>query len=202
MTFDENFRLWIYGPAMVNVQSKPIDERDFEDIPKLRRYMMEVMWKANGIGLAAPQIGLFKQYVLVVVDQGLILDLVNPYITRMCGRENWEYEGCLSIPPSGNDCLVPRMDTVYLDASLGDSPDVRREFVFTGIASRIVQHEVDHLTGTFFVERAKDNNRREVLERFSGWKSMRKAQSRTVQKGNGNVDAGFVSSQGGRTRLS
>ena len=65
MFFERNFRLLIYGPQLNNFISKPVEESEFHAIPQLFEYMVEVMRRANGCGLAAPQIGCFKNFVLV-----------------------------------------------------------------------------------------------------------------------------------------
>jgi peptide deformylase len=82
--------------------------------------------------------------------------------------------------------MVPRLEIVDVEASLADTPDVRREFTFRGPLARIVQHEIDHLTGTFFIDRVPERRRADVLERFQTWKAMRRAQIRRTEE-NGNV---------------
>lgn len=189
-----------YGPAMVNVLSEPVAEGDYKDLPKLRRYMLECMRKADGVGLAAPQIGLFKQFVILEFGTE-VLDLINPEITRMYGKETEDFESCLSLPPQGNDCLVPRLENIHVEASTSRLPSFRREFVFKGFEARIVQHEIDHLTGTFFVDRIPLARKQDVLKRFENWKEMRRAKVRYAQRGNENVDAGIVAARGSKSRL-
>ena len=200
MYFAETFRLLIYGPTMTNVLSEPIAENDYQDLARLRRYMVECMRKADGVGLAAPQIGLFKQFVILEFE-GKVLDLINPEITRMYGKELEDYESCLSLPPHGNDCLVPRLENIHVEASTSTLPNFRREFVFTGHVARIAQHEIDHLTGTFFVDRVPLSRKQDVLKRFEHWKEMRRAKVRYAQRENHDVDAGTVASRGGKSRL-
>ena len=192
MYFQTNYRLLIYGPEMNNVLAKPVEESDFADIPKLFTYMVDVMQKADGVGLAAPQIGCFKQFVLITKkgrcfnSSGSVVGLVNPEITRLYGKEIEAEEGCLSLPPSGNQCMVPRLEIVDVEASMADSPHVRRAFTFRGGMARIVQHEIDHLTGTFFIDRVSERRRADVLDKFQTWKAMRRAQIRKIEE-NGHV---------------
>lgn len=201
--FERKYRLLIYGPLMINRLSEPVFEKDFGDIPLLRSYMVECMRRKDGVGLAAPQVGLFKQFVVIEHEKNEVIDLINPTIERMYGREQEDYESCLSIPPDGNECLVPRLETVHVEASTTKFPGVRQEFVFTGELARIVQHEIDHLTGTFFVDRVSLSRKREVIERFEWWKKSRISQIRYSQEGNnGNVDAGVVAARSGKSRLS
>lgn len=201
MEFTENFRIWIYGPRMANVLSKEVLESEYEDIPRLRDYMLKMMKTADGVGLAAPQIGCFKRYI-VVEDNGHIVDLVNPYITQMYGKEIEDHESCLSLPPQGNSTLVPRLETIHVEASTGNVPHVRREFIFTHYPARIVQHEVDHLDGTFFVDRVPLARKKDVIDRFDWWKRKKQSQMRYAREGSRNVDAGIVAARGAKSRLS
>lgn len=201
MYFVRNFRLKLYGPDMINVLSKPVERGEFSELIGLRNYMIDVMRKANGVGLSAPQIGLFKQFFLFEKPDGRIVSLVNPEVTRLYGKESEGLEGCLSLPPEGNECYVPRMEIVEVEASTAESPEVRRKFEFRRIPARIVQHEIDHLTGTFFIDRVSEKRRRLVLEDFNEWKRKHNSQLRRTQ-GAGNVDAGVVAACSGQSRLS
>jgi peptide deformylase len=201
MDIAKTFRLLIYGPAMCNIESTPVMPEDYDSLAELRSYMMAVMRRGDGIGLAAPQVGVFKQVVLLELN-GKVQDLVNPQITRMYGKEEEGMEGCLSLPPPGNGCLVPRMHSVDVEASTVRHPATVKKFTFHNLPARIVQHELDHLTGTFFVDRVVEKKRREVLERFANWKGARDARVRFAQKGNNNVDAAVFATHGARTRLS
>ena len=201
MEFSKNFRLLIYGPQMCNVESSPVMPEEYESLIKLREYMLAVMRRGDGVGLAAPQIGVFRQFFLMQY-RGAVIDLVNPRITRMYGKENEGEEGCLSLPPPGNGCLVPRMESVDVEASTSKRPDVLKRFTFHSLPARIFQHELDHLTGTFFVDRVSEKKRRIVLEQFEHWKETRNSRVRFVERGNEYVDAGIVAARGPRSRLS
>lgn len=171
MTVTEStYRLLIYGPDMINVESDRVVRRDYDDLPKLRDSMVSLMRRCNGQGLAAAQIGVFKEFCIINCQQEGLICLVNPMIERMFGKEIEAPEGCLSLPPGGNECTVPRMESLIVHAATTEEPDVRRHFKFSGYTARIVQHELDHLTGTFFVDRVADGKRRIVLERFRAWK--------------------------------
>jgi peptide deformylase len=186
---------------MNNILSRPVEESDWPDIPRLFEYMLEVMRKANGIGLAAPQVGCFKQLVLIAKSESSVIGLVNPEVVRLYGKESEEHEECLSMPPPGNGCMVPRLESIDVETSLAESLDVRRKLTFHGGMARIVQHELDHLTGTFFIERASERRRKEVLEKFHNWKSMRRAQIRRAEE-NGHVNSGSFAVSRGQSRVS
>lgn len=200
MYFVRNYRVKLYGPEMINILAKPVERDDFEDLVRLRDYMLDVMRKFDGVGLAAPQIGLYKQF-FVFEWNGSVHGLVNPEVTRLYGKEYEDNEGCLSLPPQGNECLVPRMEIVEFEASTVESPDVRRKFKFQRMSARIAQHEMDHLTGTFFIDRVSEKRRRIVLEEFEHWKRQREAKLRATQ-GEHDVDAGIVAANRGQSRLS
>lgn len=192
----------VYGPQMKNVQSRPIAPDEFDSITKLRAYMLAILKSSNGIGLAAPQIGLFKNFVLVGRDDGTVMDFINPEVKRMYGKEIEGIEGCLSIPPFGNGCLVPRMESIDIVASTSKNPSLPQSFTFHNMTARVLQHELDHLTGTFFIDRVSEKKRRVVLEQFNHWKLRRSAMVRRPQGEKENVDAGLVALDSAQSHLS
>jgi len=201
MYFERTFRLLTYGPEINNILAKPVEESEWPELPRLFEYMTEVMRKANRIGLSAPQIGCFKQFVLILKNDKSVVGLVNPEITRLYGREMERYEECVSLPPTKNRCKVPRLEGVDVEAYLVGSPDVRKKLTFRGREARIVQHELDHLTGTFFIDRVLERRGKDVLKQFHNWKAMRKAQIRKMEENN-HVDAGFIAACRGQSRVS
>lgn len=168
MELNGNIKLMLYGPELINIESDPVTDDDLEWLPKLKTMMRSIMGQAGGIGLAAPQVGVFKNFVLIQLRDGTVIDLVNPEITRLYGKEIDSPEGCLSIPPAGNECRVPR--TEYVDIESEGIEYERRKWKFFHTDARVVQHELDHLTGTFFIDRVAEKKRRLVLERFEAWK--------------------------------
>jgi peptide deformylase len=196
--FRRDFRLLLYGPDSIGRDAKPVWEEDHQDLPKLREYMIEVMKMAGGIGLAAPQIGVFKQFIIVKEPTGKIADYVNPEVTRLYGKEYEQEEGCLSLPPEGNECLVPRLQFVDIVASTTANPKKEQKYSLKMMTARIVQHEVDHLFGTFFIDRVPDKRRRSVLERFHFWK----AQLNGNLKEGTYVDAGKLTAHRSQSRVS
>lgn len=118
------------------------------NILKLLDNMADTMYSAKGVGLAAPQIGVSKRVIVVDVGEGLI-ELVNPEILSCEGQET-DTEGCLSIPGIVGD--VTRAATIEVKGL-----DRRgKECVFTaeGFLARALQHEIDHLEGILFIDRA------------------------------------------------
>ena len=120
-----------------------------KDIKKLLDDMAETMYEAEGVGLAAPQIG--KSIRVVVIDVGHgIIELINPIIIAQEGLEKGT-EGCLSIPGTyGEVCRSARVVVEAYDRS-GRKIQIEGE----GLLARALQHEIDHLEGILFVDRAE-----------------------------------------------
>lgn len=162
--------IWLYGPALDDVESELVFEEDYDQLPELRKYMLEMMRKTKAIGLAAPQVGVFKRFILVEMADGGVMDMINPDIVSMTGKEIMGVEGCLSVPPAGNDCAVPRMQRIIVECSTSHSPKQIGNVVLGNRDAVITQHEIDHLTGTFFFDRVSTAVKRNVLDRFNHWK--------------------------------
>lgn len=115
--------------------------------------MVETMREAKGIGLAANQVGLAN--ALCVVEVGLVIEgaepraFVNPSITATAGEIVGYEEGCLSIPDINDDVDRPNQIRVRFQ----DLAGVEYEEEFDGMLARVLQHEIDHLNGIFFVDR-------------------------------------------------
>lgn len=140
-----------YGAAGAEVLKQVAAEIKVVDseIRMLIREMGGIMYSARGVGLAAPQVG--KSIRLLVYDQGDGLRaLINPRIVKMKGQQMEPEEGCLSIP--GLRGVVPRAQDIQVQAQDGEGRPIR--FRATGYEARIIQHEVDHLDGILFIDRA------------------------------------------------
>jgi len=160
----------LYGPKMIDIEAEPITKEEYDDLPSLFEYMVDVMRGFDVRGISAPEVGIFKNFFLLVMEDGSIKNFVNPEITRMWGHELLLREGCLSLPPTGNECLVPRMQHIEIEASTMLRPYVRERTQMSGSESRMAQHQMDHFTGTFFVERSSNSHKRKVLIQFNNWR--------------------------------
>lgn len=119
--------------------------------------MAETMYKENGVGLAAPQVGVSQQ--IIVVDDGHgLMALINPELVHGEGSQIG-LEGCLSVPGYYGD--VERYQTITVKAMDMHNKKVRLKA--EGFLARIIQHEMDHLKGHLFIEKAA-NLRRVDLE--------------------------------------
>lgn len=122
--------------------------------------MAETLRSADGVGLAAPQVGILRRAVVVDVRDGRgTIELVNPVLTEQYGVQTGN-EGCLSAP--GEWCMVERPMRVTVKAfdRTGKEITVKGE----GLLARAICHELDHLEGILFTDRVK----REVPERAEG----------------------------------
>ena len=109
--------------------------------------MVETMRKANGVGLAAPQIGVLRRIVVIEVEEGNVLELINPEIIERSGSQTG-YEGCLSVP--GRTGIVTRPDYVKVKAL--DRNGEEKIYEGTGLLARCFCHELDHLEGTIYTD--------------------------------------------------
>lgn len=182
MILPKHLQLLHYGTNMAGVESDPVQPEEYESLAELRTTMIRMMHGNRGIGLSACQVGVFRQFFIMETKEGEILDFVNPEIERMYGAEREGFESCLSLPPFSNGCLVFRMQHVILTAGTVKYPQFRQTWRFSTIDARVVQHEVDHLWGTFFIDRVSSKRRNEVLDAFNFWKRKQIKQGETQCK--------------------
>lgn len=112
----------------------------------LAKDMLETMYQANGVGLAAPQVGVSERMVTIDVGAGPII-LINPEIIKSEG-ENRDVEGCLSLP--GRNEYITRADRVSVTAV--DLNGKKINLTGEGLLARAFQHEIDHLNGILFID--------------------------------------------------
>ncbi len=167
-----------YGDPVLKKKAKDINA-EYPGLSELIENMWETMHNANGIGLAAPQIG--RSIRLFVVDAtpfaepdedgeggdeslvGFKKVFINAQITSETGEE-WPYnEGCLSIPDIHEDVYRhPDITMTYLDENF-----VEHTETFTGMAARIIQHEYDHIDGILFTDKLSSLRRRLLKSRLT-----------------------------------
>ncbi|WP_075720659.1 peptide deformylase [Roseburia sp. 499] len=118
-------------------------------IQELIEDMLETMYEANGVGLAAPQVGILKRLVVIDVGEGPII-LINPVIVETDGSQTGE-EGCLSLP--GKSGVVTRPN--YVKVRAFDENMQEFEMEGTELLARAFCHEIDHLDGHMYVEKVE-----------------------------------------------
>jgi len=133
------------GDPVLRQPTEPVTKIT-KKISRLIQNMIETMYAADGVGLAAPQVGVSKKIVVIDVGDGPIV-LINPKIVSGSG-EDIDVEGCLSIP--GKQAYVKRMAEVVVKALDGEGKPIKIEG--RGYLARALQHEIDHLNGILFID--------------------------------------------------
>lgn len=153
----------IYPDPVLRVECPPVETFD-EELRKLAADMVETMYAAPGVGLAAPQVGVEKRLAVVDVsvgeEKGKLVVMVNPEIVSEEGRDR-DIEGCLSIPGVLEKVTRPlklRLRALDLD---GNGFELDAE----GLEARAIYHEIDHLNGVLFTDRLR-GLRREKAKRM------------------------------------
>ncbi len=112
--------------------------------------MKETMYDAEGVGLAAPQVGILRRYCVIDVGDGVI-ELINPVITEKSEETQTGNEGCLSIPDRSEIITRPMKVSVRAQNRYGENITVTGE----GLKARALCHEIDHLDGVLYIDHAK-----------------------------------------------
>lgn len=172
-----------YGDPVLKTRALPV-EKDDPGLTALIENMWETMYRAQGVGLAAPQVGLSKRIFVIdatpfIEDDAGLKDFkkvfLNPEILEESGQE-WVFnEGCLSFPDLREDISrKPDIRISYYDEQFN-----QHEETFTGLAARIIQHEYDHIEGVVMVDRISPLKKTLIRKRLSN-----------ISKGL--VDAGYL----------
>jgi peptide deformylase len=141
-----DLRIITYPAEVLARKSKPVEEVDSR-VVSLARGMSRLMVTSQGIGLAAPQVGVGKRIITVNVGDGFIY-LVNPVIVDRQGKARME-EGCLSCP--GVAASVDRDERIVVRGLDLDGNEVTIEA--EGLKARVLQHEIDHLDGVLIIDK-------------------------------------------------
>jgi peptide deformylase len=152
------------GDPVLRAPSEAVDEVD-DGVRTLVADLMDTMYDADGVGLAAPQVGVGLRVIVVDTreeDGEGPLALVNPSIVEASGDTEKAEEGCLSIP--GIADIVERPARVVIEALDPEGRPLRVEA--DGLRARALQHEVDHLDGVLFLDRLSALKRRLALQKW------------------------------------
>lgn len=139
-----------YGDPVLERPAAAVEKFD-DDLKRLTEDMFESMYAVQGVGLAAPQIGIGLRLAVIDVTVGknpeAKLVLANPEMIHSEGEQR-EEEGCLSLPGFRGDVLRPQFVTVRAQNASGETYEMRGE----GLLGRAFCHEIDHLSGTLFIQ--------------------------------------------------
>jgi len=150
-----------YGQEILDDFAAPLTDFDAK-LEKLVADMFETMYAANGVGLAAPQIGIPKRLCVIDVreEPPVKLVLVNPVILSLEGRQVQE-EGCLSLPDFRANTARPQRVTVRAQDLRGNEFEMTGE----GLLARAFSHEIDHLNGVLFIHHLSGLKRESIKRR-------------------------------------
>jgi peptide deformylase len=168
--------IFAYGQPVLKKKAQPITS-EYPDLEALIANMWETMYHANGVGLAAPQIGLGIRLFVVdtlqiaekekeTSETGIKKVFINAEILDESGALCAYEEGCLSIPDIRGD--VDRLPDIRLRYC--DEQFQVREEVFNGFNARVIQHEYDHIDGILFVDRLKPLKKRLIQRKLDAIK--------------------------------
>ncbi|CCJ34182.1 MULTISPECIES: peptide deformylase [Caloramator] len=143
-------RIRTIGDDVLRKISKPVEKID-NKILTLIDDMVDTMYEANGVGLAAPQVGILKRIIVVDVGEGLY-KLINPEIVFEEG-EQVDEEGCLSIPNRSGTVKRPKKVKVKALNERGEEVILDAEDLF----ARAICHEIDHLNGVLYIDRIESD---------------------------------------------
>jgi peptide deformylase len=150
------FPIRVFGDAVLNTAAARVDSFD-ADLERLIDDMLETMYAAPGVGLAAPQIGISKRLFVYDVGDGPG-HMVNPELVETSGE--WEFdEGCLSVP----ERFWPIVRPEYARFRGVDAEGRQLELEGDELMGRMLQHEFDHLGGTLLLERLGKRERRSAM---------------------------------------
>jgi peptide deformylase len=151
-----------YPDSALKMAARPVERFD-DDLRSLADRMKQLMRDANGIGLAAPQVGVLQRLFVFQADEDEeVVAITNPEIVERGDETTVEDEGCLSI--QGIVLPIERAATITIEGRDEHGAEVR--FVLEEPYSRVAQHEADHLDGVLILDRTTPEARREALARL------------------------------------
>ncbi len=147
-----------YGDPALRLKAHEVEDFD-DDLRRLVERMIALMHDAQGVGLAATQVGVLRRLFVYEPDEEGPRALVNPVVAERGDETLLEEEGCLSL--QGVRVPVDRSTHVVLEGKDEHGADVRVEL--DEYAARVVQHELDHLDGVLIIDRTDDEHRKQAL---------------------------------------
>lgn len=156
-------KIELLGSEVLRRRAEEIAEVD-DELRRLIDDMFETMYKAEGVGLAAPQVGISRRVIVVDVHDEEVkpFALINPRVVESAAETERAEEGCLSIP--GIAAAVERPARVAVEGLDRDGNPVRVEG--GGLLGRCLLHEIDHLDGVLFIDRVSPLKRKMLLAKW------------------------------------
>jgi peptide deformylase len=147
-----------YGDPALRLVAHEVEDFD-DDLGRLVERMTVLMHEAQGVGLAATQVGVLRRLFVFEPDEDGPRAIVNPVVVEKADETTWDEEGCLSL--QGVRIPVERATQIVIEGKDPNGDDVRYELSEYG--ARVVQHELDHLDGVLIIDRTDDEHRKEAL---------------------------------------
>ena len=150
------------GDEVLRGQCRPVDKITPRTL-QLLDDMVDTMREANGVGLAAPQVGILRRIVVIEVNEGEVIELINPKIVAFAGEQEG-LEGCLSLPGQWGIVKRPMHVTVRALNRYGEEVEYRG----SELLARCFCHELDHLDGKLYPDVAEHMLSKEEIEEIMG----------------------------------
>jgi peptide deformylase len=147
-----------YPDPVLRMEARPVEDFD-DDLVRLVDRMKELMKDANGVGLAANQVGVLRRVFVFSPEDDVVAVVVNPKLARKSDEADTDDEGCLSM--QGIAIPVERPVSIRIEGR--DERGKEVSFDLEGLSARIAQHELDHLDGILILDRTTPDARREAL---------------------------------------
>lgn len=135
------------GDEILRKKSKEVTKID-DKVRMLLDDMLDTMYEADGVGLAAPQVGILRRIVVIDIDDGNVYKMINPKIIKISGEQT-DQEGCLSIPNRKGIVKRPNKVTVVYT----DENGIEKTLEAEDLLARCICHEIDHLDGILFIDK-------------------------------------------------
>ena len=153
-----------FGDPVLKEKCMPVEKVD-KEIEELIKNLADTMHAAPGIGLAAPQLGILRQVLILDLEEGKgLVAYINPKIVSASSNLVEDEEGCLSVPEV--KVAIKRPEKIVVQAL--NSRGKKVKFEADNLLARAIQHEIDHLNGILILDRVSGKERREALLKLSG----------------------------------
>ncbi len=149
------------GEEVLREKCTPVTEFD-DGLRILIQAMYETMEEADGIGLAAPQVGVDKRFFVVGLPDGTKKEFINPQITGTSVETSPYEEGCLSLPNVYHEVIRPSKVIVSAQDMNGNPFTLKA----SGLMARVIQHEYDHLDGVLFIDHLSEEEKSKVVRAY------------------------------------
>lgn len=170
-------KIYKLGEEVLRKKAEPVNPDEINDeMRKLFDDMFETMHEADGVGLAAPQVGISKRFFVVVSDDDVRRVFINPQIIGTSANLTDYEEGCLSLPGVSENIKRPEKVTVQALNEHGKPFTLEAD----GLLARIIQHENDHLDGIVYIDRGDPEFAAKTAAQFQ--RRLERAQKKEAEK--------------------